>query len=407
MIENTLKDQLTTTRANGKAGWLILIGLLTAFPAVSTDMYLPALPSLGEQFHTTLGMANLTLVLYFVFFSFSMLIWGPLSDRHGRKPILLMGVGLYVVASILCMVSGSIEQLIAFRALQAIGSGASTTVALAIIKDRFDPMEREKAFAIVGVIMGVAPVLAPTIGSLVLMATSWRGVFAVLAALGVIGFFGSLNREETIPERSEEKLLGSLFRLVVVLRNPGFYRLLLVFAWMSIPILAFIAASTGIYMKHFALSKQAFSLYFAFNAVFFMIGPPVYIKLAKRFNRLKIISAGFVMVLASGILIMTIGQISPIMFALSVIPASLAGTMVRPPSTSLILEQQDGDTGAASSLINSSFLLVGTVGMAVISLDWANLIVSLGALYLFVGIVCLLSWNKARRNCRIPDSFCQ
>ena len=165
LIENTVK-LIARKRANGKTGWMVLIGLLTAFPALTTDMYLPALPTMGEHLQAPLGLANLTLVLYFVFFSLSMLVWGPLSDRHGRKPILLVGVGLFVFASLLCMSAGSIEQLIVFRILQAIGSGASSTVALAIVKDRFEPREREKAFAIIGVIMGLAPVLAPTMGSL-------------------------------------------------------------------------------------------------------------------------------------------------------------------------------------------------------------------------------------------------
>ena len=404
LIENTLKS-ISQKKANGKTGWMVLIGLLTAFPALTTDMYLPALPTMGEHLNASLGLANLTLVLYFVFFSLSMLVWGPLSDRHGRKPILLTGVGLFVFASLLCMSAGSIEQLIVFRVFQAIGSGASSTVALAIVKDRFEAWEREKAFAIIGVIMGLAPVLAPTMGSLLLMVTSWRGIFAALAALGAIGFIGSIFREETIAVRSEDNLAGMLFRLVVVIRNPAFYKLLMVFAWMSIPILAFIAASTGVYMKHFALSKQSFSLFFAFNALFFMIGPTVYLKLAKRFDRLKIISAGFYLVAASGVLILTIGHFNPFLFALSVIPASLAGTMVRPPSTTLILEQQDGDTGSASSLINSSFLMVGSLGMGVMSLDWSNQIFPLGGIYLLVGLVCLFSWRVARRKCRIPESF--
>ena len=196
-----------------------------------------------------------------------------------------------------------------------------------------------------------------------------------------------------------------LYRLVVVLRNPAFYKLLLVFAWMSIPILAFIGASTGVYMKHFALSKQSFSLFFAFNALFFMIGPTVYLKLAKRYDRLKIISAGFYLVLCSGVLIITIGHFNPFLFALSVIPASLAGTMVRPPSTTLILEQQDGDTGSASSLINSSFLMVGSLGMGFISMGWSDQITPLGGIYMFVGLVCVLSWRVARKSCRIPESF--
>ena len=404
MTEETMQLD-AQKRVGGKTGWLVLIALLTAFPALSTDMYLPALPTMAEHLGASLGLANLTLVLYFLFFGFSMLIWGPLSDRYGRKPVLLSGVGLYVVASLLCMSAGSIEQLLAFRAMQAIGSGASSTVALAIVKDRFNPLEREKALAIVSVIMGLAPVLAPSIGSMLLLATSWRGAFGALASLGIIAFVGSLFREETIQVRSTENMAGSLYRLVVVLKNPGFYRLLMVFAWMAIPILAFIGASTAVYINHYGLNKQVFALFFSFNALFFMMGPTVYLKLAQKIDKLKIISASFILVLISGVLIATVGHINQYVYALSIIPASLASTMIRPPSTTLILEQQDGDTGSAASLINCSFLIVGSMGMVIISMAWKDPILALGAIYMVVGVASLISWRLARKSCRMPESF--
>ena len=152
----------------GNTGTLIFLVMISAFPPLTTDLYLPALPNMVAALDTTQSMVNFTLSSYFVVYAFGLLFWGPLSEKFGRKPILLIGASIYVVASFLCANSGSIEQLIGFRIVQAFGGSAVTVVAVAIIKDLYDGREREKVMATIMSLVVIAPMVC----------ASYRGVIA-------------------------------------------------------------------------------------------------------------------------------------------------------------------------------------------------------------------------------------
>ena len=140
-------------------------------------MYLPALDQMEKLFDISVTMMNLSLVLFFLFFGLSTLIFGPLSDKYGRKPILFTGISLYFVSSILCGFSDNIYELITFRILQAIGGGAPVSVSLAIIKDLYEGRKREKILAIATSLNALGPILAPIIGSSILLVFDWPAIF--------------------------------------------------------------------------------------------------------------------------------------------------------------------------------------------------------------------------------------
>jgi len=144
-----------------KNRFLPLIALLSAFPPLSTDMYLPAIPLLQKIWQQPLSIINLTLVGFFISYCICLLFYGPLSDRFGRRRPLLIGIGIYIVASFLCAVSNNAAALIIFRVLQAAGGASSSVLALAITKDVYEEHERGKIFAYIGVIMALAPMLSP------------------------------------------------------------------------------------------------------------------------------------------------------------------------------------------------------------------------------------------------------
>ena len=176
---------------------VILVAAIASFPALSTDLYLPALPTMSEQLNCSVWLVNLSLSVFFIFISISSLFWGPLSDKHGRKPILMVGVPLYVVSSVFCMLSQNVFQLIAARIFQAIGAGAAMAVNMAIVKDVFPGRKRERTFALVTVLTGVIPVLAPLLGAYIIKLTSWRGSFAVLTFIGSLVCVSTLFLKET------------------------------------------------------------------------------------------------------------------------------------------------------------------------------------------------------------------
>jgi len=206
----------------GSNGLVILIALLSAFVPLSTDLYLPALPTMSSYFGVNADRINLTLTAFFVFYALGTLIWGPLSDHYGRKPILASGLGLYVIASAFCALTWSIEALILCRIFQAIGGSAAGAVATAIVKDVYSGKKRGSVLAIVQSMVLISPALAPVLGALLLKFMSWRGVFWTLTGIGALALAGSLLFEESITQRSSGMLLQSLGRLGRVLQNRGF-----------------------------------------------------------------------------------------------------------------------------------------------------------------------------------------
>jgi DHA1 family bicyclomycin/chloramphenicol resistance-like MFS transporter len=384
---------------------MILVALIAAFPAMSTDLYLPALPSMSEQLNCSVPLVNLSLIVFFIFLSVSSIFWGPLSDNYGRKGILLVGVLLYVLSSVFCVLSQNVFQLIAARIFQAIGAGAAMAVNLAVIKDVFPGRKRERTLALVSVLNGMIPVIAPVIGAQIIKLTSWRGAFGALTLIGALVFILVLFLKETHTDRSDLSIFKTTTRLFVVLKNANFSRLLMVFSAVSIPIMGFISVSSFIFIKYFGVSEEAFGLYFGAISVSFVIGGPLYLFLQRYFKPLSIITVCYFGSLASGILMLTIGQIGPILFSVSIACGYFFVSISRPPSNSLLLEQQDTDTGSASSLIQASFVLSGSMGMMLVSYDWGNRIMVLGIMNLVLGLGGLYLWIYTKTRCRVPKHF--
>src|SRR6056297_1851689 len=160
--------------------WIGLLALLAAFPALSTDMYLPAIPSLARKWQQPLWVINLTLVCFFIAYSFFLLVYGPVADRFGRRPLLKTGISIYIVASILCALAPNAASLIAFRILQAAGGACASSLALAICSDVFETRTRQRVLAYIGVVTAISPMLAPIFGGWLLAFLSWRWVFITL-----------------------------------------------------------------------------------------------------------------------------------------------------------------------------------------------------------------------------------
>lgn len=389
----------------GSRGLILLLALLSAFVPLSTDLYLPALPMMSRNLQAPVEQINLTLSAFFILYSVGMLVWGPLSDRYGRKPILLIGLSAYLLASALCAVTTSITALIAFRALQALGGSAAGGAASAIVKDTYSGRKRESVLAVVQSMTMLSPAVAPLFGALLLTFTSWRGIFWTLTAIGAVALVGSLLLQETLQARTSGTLLRSYTRLGKVLQNRGFVLLMLLFSLGGISSLAFVSASTYIYQEDFNLSSQAYSIYFALNAISLIAGPMIYMRISRRFHPESIIRACFLISLTSGVLIILFGNLAPYIFALCILPSSIAGSVIRPPSANLMLEQQKGDTGSMVSIMGCVGLLMGSLGMTLIALPWENRIVALGAMTLLTATVSALAWPLViKQAVRLPHT---
>ncbi len=383
----------------GTTGLTLVVAFISALLPASIDLYLPALPGLQEEFATSSTAVNLTLILFFIGMASSMLVWGPLSDKYGRKTVLTLGLSLFTLSSLACASATDITQLIIFRVLQSIGAGSGIAVNNAILRDVFTGRERERALATVITLILVTPIVAPAFGAFLLQIMSWRGLFAILGGLGILALGLSLLLEETIKQRQDKNLLPTLGRMAAVLKNPRFTYLLAIFSSPMLPAMAFVAASSYIFIQDFGLSEVEFGLYYMVISGFRVIGPYLYILLSRGIPSRHIITAGFASILLTGLLLAGMGHMGPAWFTLAIIPIIPSGPMIRPPGINLMLEQQEiADTGSASSVINSTPFLMGGLGMLLISLglDWPIALLSL--MCLVIGTSTTLLWLASSRR---------
>ncbi|MFA0522121.1 multidrug effflux MFS transporter [Vibrio sp. 10N.222.52.C3] len=377
---------------------LFFLVIISAFPPLTIDLYLPALPQMVEVFNTNRSMVNLTLSSYFVTYAIGLLFWGPLSEKFGRKPILLIGLAGYMVASILCAMTNSIEQLIGARVFQAFAGSAITVIATAIVKDLYDGREREKIMATIMSLVIIAPMVAPVFGAFLLKIASWRMMFVTLAIFGAFASVLACCYRETLETKYQGSMFRSWGRMGVVMKNSSFLKLLVIFSIIPMALMGFLAAGSYIYIDHFGLTEQQFSYAFAFNALCASFGPTIYMKLSYRMPVQQVISGCFALLALAGIFTLTIGDLSPWFFMFIAAPATLMAIIMRVPGTNLMLNQQDHDTGSAVALIQFFSMICGSLGMVLVSIRPESLIENLGFIQLSIGTLGGLMWLMVRNK---------
>jgi DHA1 family bicyclomycin/chloramphenicol resistance-like MFS transporter len=371
---------------------IFLLALLAAFPLLATDMYLPAIPILKESWGHSLATINLTLVGFFISYCICLLIYGPLSDRFGRRPPLLAGIAIFVFSSLLCALAGNAVSLIVFRVFQAAGAAAASTISLAITKDIFRGHKRQRILAYIAIIMALAPMLAPILGGWILLAASWHWIFIFQAGIGAVAFFRVWYMPETLKRKSCEGISQTARVYLELLCNRRYVGLVLMLSFTILPNYAFIAASSDIYTGRFGFSEQLFALFFALNAGAIMAGSFVCSRLCGKVGTQTLLTTSFIGILLSGMGMVTHLFPGPWRLALPMALASFSFGLSRPPSNNLILEQVDRHAGAASSLMVLFYYMIGALSMWIISLDWGDKIEVLGIMGLLSGVVILTTW---------------
>jgi len=378
---------------------VIFIAFMNMFVPLSTDLYLPALPEMSGYFSVSQSLVSLTLTLFFVFYAISMILLGPLSDKYGRRPILLFGTSVYTLASVLCAMAPNIYVLIGARIVEAIGSGAIITVSTALVKDIFSGSKMKKILAVTQALGVIAPIVAPVIGGFLLTFTAWHGAFVLLSVLGAINFIlACLLTETLLPQsRYQGTMIHSLSLLLEVAHRKDFMLLLLVFACFSTPFMAYINLSSFIYVEHFGLSAQTYSHFYAINASFSILGPFLYLKLSRRLSKFRLTYICFALAVFSAIAMLAVGRDGAVVFLMCYVPYTLANSFTRSHSMNWLLSITDNNAGTASSVIKFMQTMFGSFGMMAAALPWPDYIHGLNVIMIFAVILSFVLWQLVQR----------
>ena len=262
------------SKAQYSSAWIMLLALLTSLGPLSIDMYLPALPQMAQDFNVSTQMISNTLPAYFLGLAVGQLIYGPVSDRIGRKIPLYFGLSLYIVASLICLFAQDEWSLIAARILQALGGCVGVVIARAAIRDRLDIQTSAQAFSSMMIVMGIAPIIAPMLGSWILHFFSWHAVFACLSFMGVIcllcvHFFF----KETLPVSRRLNLnFNQVLQLyMAILKDDSFRAPMIIGCFSGGLLFCYISSSAAVLMDSYGLSQQQFAYAFGANAFGIMV----------------------------------------------------------------------------------------------------------------------------------------
>ena len=375
----------------GLAALIILLGSMTPF---AMDMYSPSIPSMTVEFGVTETQMALTITVFFFFFAFGMLVFGTLSDKFGRKRVLLCTGTMFLAGGVLCALCSTLAPLIASRVVQALGAGGLNATSIAMLRDVFPPAPREKFLMFSAVVHVIGPIIAPLIGAFIVTFATWHVVFWVLAGLGAIALVGIILLNETLPP--EERLKGSVIksygRMGVLLRDKAFTLFLVATIMPGVAFGGFLAVGSYIYINYFGLSETMYGVMFAITAILGCGGPVLYTFFSRRLAKRTLFYAMIIGPILTAALLFTVAQLHPVLFLISMVPLALCNSALRPAMTAILLMEHEEDAGSASGLINFGSSIVGTIGMAVTSLFTFNFIFGMGVVGAVFAGISLVLW---------------
>ena len=352
---------------------ILILGLLSSIGPLSIDMYLPGFPDIAKDLNSTVGYISLSLSSFFIGISFGQLIYGPLLDRFGRKKPLYIGLVIYLFASIGCAMATSANALIALRLLQALGGCVGMVASRAMVRDLFAVNDNAKIFSLLMLVVGVSPIIAPTLGGYVTAAFGWQSVFIILTFLAVIiivaiHFWLPESREPDPNFSLHPKQILSNFRMVLV--EPQFYTYCLTGSIAAAGLYAYIAGSPYVFMEIFYVSEKIYGWIFAFVAAGLICASQLNSVLLRKYSSEQIIRVALFcqsltgLVLLGGSYFGLLGLYSTIL--LCFIFLSCQG-FTFPNTSALSLAPFSKTAGSASALLGGIQMGIGALTSAAVS----------------------------------------
>ena len=365
------------------------LGMLTAFGPFVTDFYLPVLPEMTGYFHTTPALASMSLTAGMIGLAAGQLFIGPLTDKYGRKLILVGSMLLFVVASLLCIFSGDIFMFNAMRVLQGLAGAGGIVIAKSMSVDMYTGRELASFMALLGAINGIAPVCAPVVGGLMADVTSWTGVFAVILAVGIVLMVCSMFLPETLQpanriRKSVIKVYGNLFR---VFRNSRFTLSVMAEMACFFMFFAYIASSPFIMQQVYHLSPLGYSLCFGLNALMIGVGAAMATRFRSQGTCLRF--GGLGMLAGTLLLAFLLNTAMPLWIVmLAYIYTLICFGLMQPPLTAIALDSERDNAGAASAIFGASGFVAGALSSPLVGIG--DITVTSGLVMACGAVVCLL-----------------
>ena len=385
--------------------WILTLGVINAIGGLSINMYLPALANIAQALGTSAAMVQLTLASFFVGFAIGQLVYGPVSDCYGRKPLLQAGLGIFVLASVGCMLATDIRMLIALRFLQGLGACAGIVISRATVRDRLDATASSRAYSIMMLISGVAPVLAPIAGSLMLEVTGWHGIFALLAGGGLlcIGFVHLAVSESVDRKKAAPLRIASVARTyALLLKDRQFLQYALCGGFIHAGVFAYVAASPALLINVFDVTPQLYGAVFGINALAMIVMAQVNVRLLNRYSLVLLLRRTTVFIAGSLMLLgclhfFTEAKLLCLLLAFFIYVGAFG--ISAPNSVALSLANQKAHAGSASALLGAMHFCLSTISSTIVS-AWHD-DTAMPVLSVMGGccIASLLTLVNARRRC--------
>jgi DHA1 family bicyclomycin/chloramphenicol resistance-like MFS transporter len=379
----------------------IVLGALTAIGPLAIDTYLPALPTIAREFGTTAALVQVSLSVYFVGIALGQAVYGPLSDRFGRKPALYAGLTLFIAASVGCAVSPRVEALIAFRFLQALGGCAPLVVPRAVVRDHFAQRDSVRMLSLLVLVMGAAPILAPLVGGQLLVRYGWRSIFwahAGYGAMWLVAVIAGLRESLTAGRRRRERIGAIAAAYLMLLRDRTFMRHVLAGACIFAGLLAYISGSPFVFIELFDVPPERFGLYFGANAIGIISASQLNGWLALRSDSLRILRVVLPISLVAGVTLLVnaatgFGGFAGILIPLFVFIATHG--FVMPNTTALAMAPHGAVAGTASALLGSVQFVMGALAGSMVGAAGNGTAVPLAATIAACGIgAFLVEWRR-------------
>jgi DHA1 family bicyclomycin/chloramphenicol resistance-like MFS transporter len=382
---------------------ILILGALTALGPFSIDMYLPGFPAIAKSLHTTTENVALSLSSFFIGISAGQLLYGPLLDRFGRKRPLYFGLALYIIASIGCYFAGSIEMLIGLRFVQAIGSCAAAVASMTMVRDLFPVKDSAKVFALLILVLGASPLIAPTVGGYVSASLGWHVIFLILTVIAVLISLAVifLLPESYPPDPSYSLAPAPIINSFLgVLETPQFYTYSFCGALAFSGLFAYIAASPIVFMEVFKVSTKTYGWIFALLSIGFIGSSQVNSMLVKKYKSEQIVNAVMIVMVCISVVFLVgalqgwLGLVGTIVMIFGIL---CCVGLLSPNTSALALAPFEKNAGVASSLLGASQMAIGSAVSVGISLFKAKSAVPMASVIIVSSTMALCLLFIGRR----------